>query len=43
MNFTQLWLPSPDPLRKTATDANSVESIANSAFRIGRMITGSGY
>lgn len=32
-----------DPLRKGATDANSVESIVSSAARIGRLLGGGGY
>lgn len=30
-----------DPLQSTARDANSVESIASSIFRVGRLIGGS--
>jgi len=32
-----------DPLRKGATDANSIESIVSSAARIGRLLGGSSY
>jgi hypothetical protein len=32
-----------DPLRQTASDANSVESIASSVSRIARMLGGSSY